>query len=345
MKYYILDLSPDNSLVRYLVDQGHTVFVMSWHNPTAADRDLGMEDYRPLGIEAALATIATILPDRKVHAVGYCLGGTLLSIAAAALARRADKDPLATMTLFAAQTDFTDPGELALFIDEDEVSFLEDTMWKQGYLDGGQMAGAFQILRSNDLIWSRSVRQYLLGEREPMTDLMAWNADTTRLPYRMHSEYLRGLFLHNDLFEGHHIAGGQPVALSDIRAPIFTVGTVRDHVAPWRSVYKIHMLADTDVTFLLASGSHNAGIVSPPGDNHSGHRISYQIATHREGDTHVDADAWQQATPVHPGSWWPAWQCWLAEHSGDRVPPPHVGAPDAGLPPIADAPGSYVREP
>jgi poly[(R)-3-hydroxyalkanoate] polymerase subunit PhaC len=339
MKYYILDLSPANSLVRYLVEHGHTVFVVSWHNPTAADRDLSMEDYRLLGVQAALDAIGAIVPGRRVHGVGYCLGGTLLAIAAAAMARDG-ADRLASMTLLAAQTDFTEAGELSLFIDEDEVSFLEDLMWYRGYLDGGQLAGAFQLLRSNDLVWSRLTHQYLLGAREPMTDLMAWNADTTRLPYRMHSQYLRSIFLGNDLAGGRYVAGGRPVALADIRADIFAVGTVRDHVAPWRSVYKIEALTDTDVTFLLTSGGHNAGIVSPPG--HPGR--SYQIGTHREGTLHPDPDTWQLGAPTRPGSWWPAWQAWLQERSTARVPPPAMGNPAAGYPALADAPGSYVHE-
>ncbi len=342
MKYYILDLSPQNSLIRYLVERGHTVFTISWHNPTAADRDLGMEDYRTLGVEAALDALGALMPEQRVHAVGYCLGGTLLTIAAAAMDRREKSDPLATLTLLAAQTDFSEPGELALFIDEDQINYLQACMWDKGYLDGQQMAGAFQMLRSADLIWSRSVRQYLLGEREPMSDLMAWNADTTRLPYRMHSEYLRSLFLHNDLAENRYIVGGRPVALADIRPPIFTVGTERDHVAPWHSVYKIHMQADTDVTFLLASGGHNAGIVSPPGGSP---RASYRIATHKEGERYVDADAWQQSVPSQRGSWWPVWHEWLAEHSGDRVPPPPLGSAEAGLAVLGDAPGRYVLEP
>jgi polyhydroxyalkanoate synthase subunit PhaC len=338
MKYYILDLSPRNSLVRYLVDQGFTVFMISWKNPAPEDRDLSFDDYRRLGVQAAMDQIAGIVPDRKVHAVGYCLGGTLLAIAAAAMARD-HVDRLATASFFAAQVDFSQAGELTLFINESQLTFLEDTMWEQGFLDSRQMAGAFQMLRSNDLVWSRIVRDYLMGERAPMTDLAAWNADATRMPYRMHIEYLRQLFLDNDLTEGRYAVDGKPVALSDLRVPIFAVGTETDHVAPWRSVHKLHLLTGAPMTFALASGGHNVGIVSPPGNPH-GH---YRIATRAMNERSEDANVWMAKIRPVEGSWWPEWTRWLAQQSGEPVAPPAMGLAEMRRAPLDDAPGSYVR--
>jgi polyhydroxyalkanoate synthase len=340
MKYYILDLSPHNSMVKYLVDQGHTVFMISWKNPQTEDYDLGMDEYLRLGVGAAMDAVSAIVPERKIHAVGYCLGGTLLSIAAAAMGRDGD-ERLRSMTLLAAQTDFRQAGELLLFIDESQLTFLEDIMWDKGYLDTAQMMGAFQLLRSNDLIWSRMVREYLLGERAPMNDLMAWNADTTRMPYRMHKEYLRRLFLHNALANGQYLVNERPVALSDIRAPIFAVATEKDHVAPWRSVHKLHLQADTDVTFLLTNGGHNAGVISEPGHSHR----HYRVSPGDNGGRYVDPDAWFQHTSVEEGSWWPEWRQWLVRHSSGPIPPPGMGNPAKGYAPLEQAPGSYVLRP
>jgi len=339
MKYYILDLSPHNSMVKYLVDQGHTVFMISWRNPTAKDRNLGMDDYIQCGIIDALTAVRAIVPRHKVHTVGYCIGGTLLSIAAAALGR-SRKNWIKTVTLFAAQLDFTEAGELMLFIDQSQVTFLEDMMWEKGYLDTKQMAGTFQILNSNDLIWSRMVHDYLMGERRPMIDLMAWNADATRMPYRMHSQYLHHLFLDNDFSEGRYRVEGKPATPGDIRVPIFMVGAEHDQVAPWRSVYKINYLTNTDVTFLLTSGGHNAGIISEPGHP----RRHFRISTKHDDEPYVDADQWYQDTDPQEGSWWPIWQDWLARHSGKQVAPPPMGNATAGYKPLCDAPGTYVLE-
>ena len=337
MKYYILDLTEQNSLVRYLTGQGFTVFMVSWRNPDAEDRDLGMDDYLSLGVMEAVDAVDTITAGQKIHAVGYCLGGTLLSIAAAAMARD-DDTRLASMILLAAQVDFTEAGELTLFINESQLTYLEDMMWEKGYLDTKQMAGAFQLLRSNDLIWSRVIHDYLMGERSQMNDLMAWNADATRMPYRMHSQYLRHLFLKNDLAEGRYHVGDRPVALTDIRAPVFMVGTERDHVAPWHSVYKFNLLSDTDVTFLLTSGGHNAGIVSEPGHP----RRHYRMHAKSKDAPYVDPDRWMAQTEAQEGSWWPALTTWLKGHSGAPVAPPAMGAKGYGA--LCDAPGTYVLQ-
>lgn len=340
MKYYILDLSPHNSLVKYLVENGHTVFIISWRNPTAEDRNLSMADYHFDGVLAAINAISKILPEKKIHTVGYCLGGTMLAIVAATMSRDGD-DRLKSMTLLAAQTDFTEAGELMLFIDENQVNYLTDIMYDRGYLDTKEMAGAFQLLRANELFWSRIIQDYLLGTRRPLNDLMSWNADATRMPFRMHSKYLRRLFLDNDLFQGRYKVDGRNIVLSDIHIPVFLVGTVMDHVAPWRSVYKFQLISDAPtVTFLLTSGGHNAGIVSEPQNS----RRTYQMLTHREGEKHMDPDQWLEEAPRFSGSWWIPWQKWLAENSSGQTAPPEMGAPEKGLRILGDAPGTYVHQ-
>lgn len=338
MKYYILDLSSNNSMVKYLVDQGHTVFMISWRNPGKEDRNLGLNDYINLGIMAALDAVNQIVPNKKIHAVGYCIGGTLLMIAAAALALESrEHNPFKSITLFAAQIDFKSVGELGLFIDESQLTYLEDIMWEKGYLDGSQMAGAFSMLRSTELIWSRMIRDYLLGERRPINDLMAWDYDTTRLPYKMHSEYLRKLFLRNDLVQGLFKVNDKNIALLDINTPIFCVSTTTDHVAPWRSVYKIHLFTKTEVTFVLTNGGHNAGIVSEPGHSNR----SFHIRTHHKGDKRIGPDAWLKSAELHKGSWWPIWENWLNTNAS-KVNPPMMGNEKAGYKVLHDAPGKYV---
>ena len=283
-----------------------------------------MDDYLTLGVMAALDVINAISARE-----GAC--SRLLSRRDVAFHRGRShgagrRRSLASVTLFAAQTDFTEAGELMLFIDESQLTFLEDMMWEQGFLDTKQMAGAFQMLRSNDLIWSRIISEFLMGERAPMIDLMAWNADATRMPYRMHSEYLRRLFLDNDLAEGRYEVDGKPIALTDIRAPMFAVGTEWDHVAPWHSVHKIHLLTDTEVTFVLTSGGHNAGIVSEPG--HAGR--SYRVKTKSSDDRYSAPEAWAQATHKE-GSWWPEWIAWLVHRSGQLRYPAKSGSPEPGM--------------
>ncbi|MBL8318230.1 MAG: polyhydroxyalkanoic acid synthase [Burkholderiaceae bacterium] len=348
MKYYILDLSPRNSLVKYLVDRGHTVFMISWRNPGPDDRELAMEDYVQQGVMAALRAVQQAMPREHsrghVHAMGYCLGGTLLTMAAAALARDG-RSPLATMTLLAAQTDFEEPGELGLFIDESQIAFLEDVMAERGYLDGRQMAGAFALINSKDLVWSKLVHEYLMGAQTPLNDLRAWNADATRMPARMHGEYLRRLYLHNELAEGSFVVGGAPVVLRDIRVPTYVVATERDHVSPWRSVFKIHRLSDAPLRFVLSSGGHNVGIVNPPDGPAASKSASFRVAERSVRNNHAEPQAWADAAEQHAGSWWPDWAAWLAAHSTRKVtPPPFGGKGTKRLPVLDNAPGRYVHE-
>ncbi|PTV94829.1 polyhydroxyalkanoate synthase [Rhodobacter aestuarii] len=332
MKYYILDLTPPESLIGWLVEQGFTVFCISWKNPEENDRDLGFDDYRELGVMAALDAIGKITGAPKVHGLGYCLGGTLLSVAAAAMARDGD-DRLASLTMLAAQVDFTEAGELSLFTNEDQLALLEDMMWQEGFLDKSAMAGTFSMLKSKDLVWSKMVHDYMLGERDAASALGAWSQDATRMPYKMHSEYLRHLFLNNDLADGRMEAGGAHVMLRDVRCPVFAVATENDHIAPWHSVFKLTWLMGGEVSFALVSGGHNTGIVAPPGSP----RAKYRLLTHVHGQPHPGPEDWAGAVEKVAGSWWGAWGEWLrAKGGGEEITPPALGKS------LGAAPGRYV---
>jgi polyhydroxyalkanoate synthase len=328
--------------VRYLVEKGHTVFMISWKNPGAADRALGLDDYLQLGFFDALTEVRRIVPQHPVHAVGYCIGGTLLAIAAAALAAHGDHS-LASVTLLAAQADFSEPGELSVFITPSQIAMLEAMMHKSGVLESERMGAAFALLRSRDLLWTPAVDQYVRGERPKLNDLMAWNADGTRMPWRMHSEYLERLYLKNELAQGTFTVNGERVDLGQVHVPLFVVGTETDHVAPWRSVYKLRGLTrSADYTFLLTSGGHNAGIVSGPVHPRRRHRM----LTWHDTTSTLSAHDWLHSAPLFEGSWWPAWQQWLARHSGAQQVSARLPGLDTAkaLTPLGDAPGTYVHQ-
>lgn len=335
MKYYILDITPEDSFVRWLISQGFTVYMMSWKNPGPDQRNTAFDDYRQNGVMKALDVVHKANNGASVHGVGYCLGGTILAIAAAAMGREND-DRLASLTLLAAQTDFREAGELLLFIDESQVALLEDMMHLEGTLDARNMAGAFSILRAHELVYSRIVDRYLLGKPYEPGPLDAWLADPTRMPARMHSEYLRLLFMENSFTHGELPVDGAFVAVKDIRVPVFALGAERDHIAPWRSVYRIGLHGTAETTFVLTGGGHNTSVVSPPGKEGAYYYTGPSI-----GKTgYVEPDAWLAGASRQPGSWWPEWLGWLRERAtpGAPVIPPLA----AGT--LGSAPGVYVYE-
>jgi polyhydroxyalkanoate synthase subunit PhaC len=340
MKYYILDLTPDDSLVKYLVEQGHTVFMVSWRNPGAKDRELSLDDYLALGVLDAVEAVQRLCPGTPLHAVGYCLGGTLMAMGAACLGAR-KSHALKTVTILAGQVDFQEPGELGLFMDESQVAFLEDLMAAPGYLDGRRMAGAFQLINSKDLVWSKLLHEYLMGAHTPMTAMRAWNADATRMPARMHGEYLHKLYLENQLADGEYRFRGTPVLLRAIHVPLFVVGTERDHVSPWKSVFKLLRLAHAPSRFVLVSGGHNVGIVSPPAGPAAHPGASYRWADHAADDAPADADPWLASAQHQAGSWWVGWSRWLHAHGSGTVPAREVpDIPFGGK--VLAAPGAFV---
>lgn len=335
MKYYILDITPEDSFVRWLVCQGFTVYIMSWKNPGADQRDTGFDDYRRDGVMKALDVVHEASDGAPVHGVGYCLGGTILSIAAAAMGRQRDTR-FTSLTLLAAQTDFREAGELLLFIDESQVALLEDMMHVEGTLDARNMAGAFSILRAHELVYSRSVERYMLGHLPEGGPLDAWLADPTRMPARMQSQYLRQLFMKNSFTHGELPVDGEFVAVKDIRVPVFALGAERDHIAPWRSVYRIGLHGSVKTTFVLTGGGHNTSVVSPLGKTGA-----YFYAGPPIGETdYTEPDAWLSQAVRKEGSWWPEWLAWLKERAGPGTPV----QPPAPSEILAPAPGTYVLE-
>jgi len=334
-KYYILDLRPENSFIKWAVDHGYTVFVVSWVNPDGALADKTFEDYMADGILAPLDAIEATLGQREVTAIGYCLGGTLMAATLAYMAQTGD-DRIKACTFFTAQVDFSEPGELAVFIDEAQLEHLEELMSKQGYLEGSEMSATFNMLRANDLIWSFVVNNYLLGKDPFPFDLLYWNADATRMPKAMHSYYLRNMYQRNLLVQpGALVLKGQPIDLRSVKIPIYLQAGKEDHIAPFRSVWKATQHFSGPVRFMLAGSGHIAGVVNPPAAN----KYQHWINTRRK--KYTDVDAWLADATEVPGSWWPDWDKWLAAKSGKKVP---ARDPAAGkLKPIEDAPGAYVK--
>jgi polyhydroxyalkanoate synthase subunit PhaC len=332
-KFYILDLRPRNSFVRWAVSQGHTVFVISWVNPDGRLAEKDFEHYMQEGYLASLDAIEQATGERDVNAIGYCLGGTLLASTLAYMATKGD-DRIRTATFFVTMTDFEEAGELGVFIDEEQLKALEEKMSKRGYLEGSEMANTFNMLRANDLIWSFVVNNYLLG-REPLAfDLLHWNADSTRMPAAMHSYYLRNMYLGNKLVQpGGLVLNGKPVDVRKVSVPTYFISTVEDHIAPWRTTYNGARLFSGPVRFVLGGSGHIAGIINPPAVN------KYCYWTH---EAMPEApDDWLNAATRHDGSWWTDWARWCAERGGGKVA---RRVPGAGkLPAIENAPGSYVK--
>jgi len=334
-KFYILDLKPENSFIKWATEQGYTVFVISWVNPDERLIGLAFEDYMKLGPLAALDAIERATGEKQVSAIGYCIGGTLMATTLAYMAARGD-DRIAACTFFTAQVDFTEPGELGVFIDEDQLAGVEQVMSKKGYLEGAEMATTFNMLRANDLIWSFVVNNYLLGKDPFPFDLLFWNADATRMPAAMHSYYLRNMYQKNLLAKpGGLTVDNVPIDLRRITIPIYLQAGKEDHIAPAKSVYKATQIFAGPVRFMLAGSGHIAGVVNPPRNR------KYQHWLNETARNPATLDEWRAGAQEFPGSWWPDWDKWLSEKSGPKVPARVPGA--GGLPALEDAPGSYVK--
>lgn len=336
-KYYVLDMQPKNSFIRWAVGEGHTVFVISWINPDAEHSDKRFDDYLLDGPMAALDAIEQATGEREVNALGYCIGGTLLACTLAHMAARddgRDSGRIASATFFTTMLDFADPGELGVFIDPAQIDMVESHMEKKGFLDGSQMAQVFNMLRENDLIWSAFINNYLLGKDPPAFDLLYWNSDSTRMPAMMHGFYLREMYLNNRLIEPDALTiAGTPIDLRRIRTPAYFLSAREDHIAPWRATFAATKLLTGPVRFVLAASGHIAGVINPPAAG----KYNYWTNT-RKGRT---PEAWLTGAERQEGSWWPDWSRWVARKGGGKVKPREPGA--GALPALEDAPGSYVK--
>ena len=331
-KFYILDLSPEKSFIKWCVDQGLTVFVVSWVNPDGRHAEKGFDDYMREGVFESLEVIETITGEREVTSIGYCVGGTLMAMTLAYMAAIGDRR-IASATLFTTQVDFTDPGELKVFTDQDTIRHVEEQMSHTGFLDGSRMANAFNMLRPNDLIWSYVVNNYIKGQTPMAFDLLTWNSDSTRMTRANHSFYLRECYLTNNLAQGRMVVDGVRVNLGDIKIPIYDLAAKEDHIAPAKSAFNGAKLFGGEVRYVMAGSGHIAGVVNPP------YKPKYQYWTGPKpaGDFHE----WVKNATETPGSWWPDWIKWIAAQAPDMVPAREVGG--GKLKPICDAPGEYVR--
>jgi polyhydroxyalkanoate synthase len=331
-KYYILDLREKNSFVKWAVEQGHTVFIVSWVNPDARFAGKTFENYLNDGPLAALKAVERATGEREVNVIGFCLGGTLVATALGYLAAKGEKR-VKSATFFATLLDFQSPGELEVFIDEPQVEALEKRMQERGYLEGSEMATTFNMLRANDLIWSFVVNNYLLG-RDPFPfDLLYWNSDSTRMPAAMHSFYLRNMYLRNQLAQpGGIVLNDTPIDLSKVKIPIYFISTIEDHIAPWKSTYAGAQLFKAPVRFVLGGSGHIAGIINPPSNNKYGYWTHDRLGS--------DPDDWLKGATQHTGSWWTDWARWIAKQAGEKVPARLPG--EGKLKALEDAPGSYV---
>jgi len=333
-KFYILDLTPEKSFIKWCVDRGFTVFVISWVNPDAHLAKKSFEQYMKEGPLEAMDVIERITGERQVHTIGYCVGGTLLAVTLAWLAANR-QDRVISATMFAAQVDFTFAGDLKIFVDEERIQQLEQHMAEQGYLEASRMANTFNMLRSNDLVWPYVVNNYLKGKKPYPFDLLYWNSDATRMPAANHSFYLRNCYLNNRLTKGEMEVGGARLKLEDVKVPVYNLATREDHIAPAKSVLYGSQFFGGPVRYVLAGSGHIAGVINPPGP-----KIKYQywLGDAPKGD---NVDQWLKTATEHPGSWWPDWLDWIAQLSNEKVPSRATGG--GQLEPIEDAPGSYVK--